>query len=293
MSKCKCDHPPLPPSFPRVPSLRALGDLPAQFDGGIEAHEVAVAIKPTGAVAEVEDIITRLDLGRILNARQPRITPADDGSVRRGQHVHQALGPAKIQAVVIIDRLFPGDVAGIDVTRVVGHVGVRGKPSLVDRVAEGAGPAPGRAGRPQSEPGIFVERPDVAFGAVKHIAARDRAINLRQTDGFGQIVSRRDQFIALAGHFDDQLGSPDCAAQLTAVLLEFDQFDAHHLAIGKSDLPGFAHVKIERPKQRFILRRRWVGHHPRRFRRCGHDRRSEKETDVHGLHNAISVCPRP
>ena len=94
------------------------------------------------------------------------VADGDNQAGGRGDHVDQALGPADIEAVVIVDLRRRRLLAAIDIRRLVGHLRGAGEPALAGRIDERARLDPGRSGGPEPERASFVQAP-VVVGRVR------------------------------------------------------------------------------------------------------------------------------
>jgi hypothetical protein len=81
--------------------LLSHGNARTRLDRGIDRLKVAVAVIPALVIEHVDDIVARLG-GSFLVARQAMPSGRDDQPGCRSDHVNQALGPADIEAAILV-----------------------------------------------------------------------------------------------------------------------------------------------------------------------------------------------
>ena len=259
------EHADLLPRLDASPRLHAL----------VDRFQVGVTDVPAVRVEDVDVVViaTRLVergvavFGTRLAARR------NDQPVARRDHVHHPLAAADVIAGVVVDGAFQrGQVAAIDVGRLVADLRRAGEPALPGRVDERARFHPGGLGRPQPQPRVLVEAPGVLERVVIRVKALGRgAIDLHAPDRNGQPVVARGEGGRAAIDFDGHVRAAKGLAQRVARLLDFEQLDRRLAAVGEPHLNRFAAIEIDGRKERLLILV------------ATDQNRGDKECEVHGV----------
>src|SRR5207247_408611 len=97
---------PAPAFLPQYSDFLAQADLGSGLDGRIDRLQVAVAMVPTTFVEQIDHIVTRFRRAVVV-AGEDLFAGRDDAAGRRRDHLHQSLGSAGVEAVVIINLFRP------------------------------------------------------------------------------------------------------------------------------------------------------------------------------------------
>src|SRR5579862_8985655 len=224
--------------------LLAHRDAGARPDRRFDVLEMAVPVIPAPRVEQVDHVVARLDGLLLSGALEHFLARRHDEAVRGGHHVDQAFRTADVEAVVVVDLLLAGQIAAVDVDRLVGHVREAGEPALAGGILEGAGGDPGRSRRPDSEARILEEAPDVLAAALLDVPLGDRAIDLDRADRHRQMVGPARERQLPAVDLDPDLRHPDRAVDVVQGFLEVEQLDADRPVAHQGHVLGFADRQV-------------------------------------------------
>ena len=154
---------------------------------------------------------------------------------------------------MVVDRPPGRGVAAVDERRLVGHLRGAGEPALLDGVRERPRRDPGRARRPEPQPGVLVQAPGILERvAVLVVAPGHRAVDLDAADRDRQAVVGGDQRRRLAVDLDPDTGLADGRAHAVPLLLHVEQLDSRLGPVGELDELRFAPIEIDGAEERLV-----------------------------------------
>jgi hypothetical protein len=214
-----------------------------------------VAMVPTALVLHPNRVVVSVIEGGIVSLLfDDRGAQPDHHAAGRREHVRQPLGPANIEARMIVD-LGRGDaLARVNVSRFVRHLGSGREPALPDWINHRSRGHEGRPRRPKTHADVLFQPPVIAV-SILVVSLGHSTVSLHRAQIHWKAVVSARKHSARAVNFNFGTSVPNRRTSFVRGLADRKQLHSRALAIRELDLLRLAHVNIHSPEKGLLRNR--------------------------------------